>query len=71
MSSIFMAAIHVINDSSLAHQISELHILLKKTVADLRKSNDRRPDSAKAVYINDGVTYAKREALFELMEMIV
>lgn len=71
MSSIFMAAIHVINDSSLAHQISELHILLKKTVADLRKSNDRRLDSAKAVYINDGVTYAKREALFELMEMIV
>lgn len=71
ISSIYQAAIHVINEPSLAHQIAELHILLQKTVADLRKSGDRRLDSAKAVYINDGVTYAKRESLFELMEMIV
>lgn len=71
ISSIFMAAIHVINDSSLAHQISELHILLQKTVADLRNSSGRHLDSARAVYMNDGVTYAKRESLFELMEMIV
>lgn len=67
---IFFAAIRLIKDDSMAHLISQRQNSLREIVSDLRKL-PKLPMQSAMVHMNDAVIYAKREALLDLMELIL